>query len=241
MRDILKSRGYAVASRLLNLIYPSICPLCSSLSDSFQHSPICTNCWAGIKRYSGPSCRICAVPLVSVHATVCKECLIHSPSFSVVFNYGLYSGALAEAINLMKFSGLRRFANPLGKLLMNLEMPECDGIIPVPLGKNALRERGFNQSLLMAKVIAKNLKIPLYMDMLLKIKDTLPQVGLNAKERMKNLRGAFKAGGKISSLRLLLLDDVMTTGATARECSKTLVSAGAKEVTVITLARAGMI
>jgi len=141
----------------------------------------------------------------------------------------------------MKFSGLRRLANPLAKLLLNIEMPECDGIIPVPLSKNALRERGFNQSLLMAKVISKNLRIPLYMDLLLKIKDTLPQVGLNAKERKKNLRGAFKARRKINSLRLLLLDDVMTTGATARECSKTLIKAGAKEVIVITLARAGMI
>ena len=159
----------------------------------------------------------------------------------MVLNYGIYSDALAEAINLMKFSGLRRFANPLGKLLLNLEMPECDGIIPVPLSKSALRERGFNQSLLMAKVISKNLRISVHMDMLLKIKDTLPQVGLNAKERRKNLRGAFKASGKINKLRLLLLDDVMTTGATARECSKALMSAGAKEVIVITLARAGMI
>jgi len=159
----------------------------------------------------------------------------------MVLNYGLYSEALAEAINLMKFSGLRRLAKPMGKLFLNLEMPECDGIIPVPLSKSALRERGFNQSLLMAKVISKKLKTPLYMDMLLKRKDTLPQVGLSAKERMKNLKGAFKTSGKINKLRLLLLDDVMTTGATARECSKTLMSAGAKEVIVITLARAGMI
>ncbi|MEK7712730.1 MAG: ComF family protein [Nitrospirota bacterium] len=159
----------------------------------------------------------------------------------MVLNYGIYSDALAEAINLMKFSGLRRLANPMGKLFLNLEMPECDGIIPVPLSKSALRERGFNQSLLMAKVISKNLRISVHMDMLLKIKDTLPQVGLNAKERRKNLRGAFKASGKINKLRLLLLDDVMTTGATARECSKALMSAGAKEVIVITLARAGMI
>lgn len=159
----------------------------------------------------------------------------------MVLNYGIYSDALAEAINLMKFSGLRRFADPLGQLFLNLEMPECDGIIPVPLSKNALRERGFNQSLLMAKVISKKLKTPLYMDMLLKTKDTPQQVGLNAKERRKNLKGAFKTSGKINKLRLLLLDDVMTTGATARECSKTLMSAGAKEVIVITLARAGMI
>ena len=65
----------------------------------------------------------------------------------MVLNYGIYSDALAEAINLMKFSGLRRLANPMGKLFLNLEMPECDGIIPVPLSKSALRERGFNQSL----------------------------------------------------------------------------------------------
>ena len=241
MQNIIRRNGYSLVTTILNSIYPSICPLCKNLSDSHQHSPICTNCWGGIKRYSGPSCRICAVPLVSVYSTVCKECFTGAPLFSKVLNYGLYADALAEAINLMKFSGLRRFANPLGKLLLNLEMPECDGIIPVPLSKSALRERGFNQSLLMAKVISKNLRISVHMDMLLKIKDTLPQVGLNAKERRKNLRGAFKASGKINKLRLLLLDDVMTTGATARECSKTLMSAGAKEVIVITLARAGMI
>ena len=241
MQNIIRRNGYSLVTTILNSIYPSICPLCKNLSDSHQHSPICTNCWGGIKRYSGPSCRICAVPLVSVYSTVCKECFTGAPLFSKVLNYGLYADALAEAINLMKFSGLRRLANPMGKLFLNLEMPECDGIIPVPLSKSALRERGFNQSLLMAKVISKNLRISVHMDMLLKIKDTLPQVGLNAKERRKNLRGAFKASGKINKLRLLLLDDVMTTGATARECSKALMSAGAKEVIVITLARAGMI
>lgn len=93
----------------------------------------------------------------------------------------------------------------------------------------------------MARVISKKVKMPLYMDMLLKRKDTLPQVGLSAKERMKNLKGAFKTSGKINNMRLLLVDDVMTTGATARECSKTLKSAGAKEVIVITLARAAMV
>jgi ComF family protein len=158
-----------------------------------------------------------------------------------VLNYGVYSDALAEAINLLKFSGLRRLANPLGKLLLNLEIPECDGIIPVPLSKRGLRARGFNQSLLMARVISKKLEIPLYIDMLLKIRDTSPQVGLSAKERMKNIRGAFKASREINNLRLLLLDDVMTTGATVRECSRALMRAGAKEVIVITLARAAMI
>ncbi len=163
------------------------------------------------------------------------------PLFSMVLNYGIYSDTLAEAIHLMKFSGLRRLAQPLGRLLLNLDIPKCDGIVPVPLSKKGLRERGFNQTLLISRVLSKELEIPLYIDMLLKRKDTPPQIGLNAKERIKNLRGAFEVSGKINDLRLLLLDDVMTTGATARECSKTLIKAGAKEVIVITLARSSMV
>lgn len=141
----------------------------------------------------------------------------------------------------MKFYGIRRLAEPLGKLLLRLEIPECDAIVPVPLSRKGLRERGFNQTLLVSRVLSKELKIPLYMDILLKRKDTPPQLGLDAKERLKNLKGAFEARGRINNLRLLLFDDVMTTGATARECSKTLIKAGAKEVLVITLARASMV
>lgn len=141
----------------------------------------------------------------------------------------------------MKFYGIKRLAYPLGRLLLNLEIPECDGIVPVPLSKKSLRERGFNQALLMAVVLSKELKIPLYMDILFKKKDTPQQLGLNAKERLKNLKGAFAVRGEIDNLRLLLIDDVMTTGATARESSKTLIKAGADEVIVITLARSSRV
>ncbi len=241
MWNVIKSRGYSLASGILNSIYPSTCPLCKNHSDSYSHSPICKSCWEGIERYSGPSCRICATPLVSEYATVCKECIKDEPPFSLVVNYGIYSGALAEAIHQMKFYGVRRLAGPLGKLLLMLEIPEYDAIVPVPLSRKGLRERGFNQTLLVSRVLSKGLKIPLHIDMLFKRKDTPPQIGLNAKERMKNIKGAFESRGRINNLRLLLFDDVMTTGATARECSKTLIKAGAKEVLVITLARSSMV
>ncbi len=198
------------------------------------------DCWEKIAPYSGPSCSICATPLASEYSTVCGECIKNEPPFAKVLNYGLYSGALAEAIHRMKFYGIRRLAIPLGKLLLNLEIPAVDGIVPVPLSKKCLRQREFNQTLLLSKVISKKLKMPLYMDILLKKKDTPPQIGLSAKERTKNLKGAFEVRGNINNLRLLLLDDVMTTGATARECSKALIKAGAEEVIVVTLARAGM-
>ena len=158
----------------------------------------------------------------------------------MVINYGLYEGVLAEAINQLKFYGVKRLSKPLGRLLHNLDLPETDGIVSVPLNTKNLRERGFNQSLLMARVISKNIRVPLLMDALLKKRETPPQIGLSAKERLLNLKNAFEVKGNIKGLRLLLVDDVMTTGATVTECSKVLIKAGAKEVVVLTLARSSM-
>ncbi|MEW6163328.1 MAG: ComF family protein [Nitrospirota bacterium] len=225
---------------LLNLLYPSKCPSCGGISDVFFHSPICASCWSKIKRYSGLSCRICAMPFSSEYAEICLQCLKKAPPFSKVINYGLYEGALAEAINHLKFHGLKRLAKPLGRLLLSFDLSAVDGIVPVPLSIKRLRERGFNQSLLIARVIAKKIGIPLLMDILLKKKETPPQIGLSAKERLSNLKNAFKVKGDIRGLRLLLVDDVMTTGATVTECSKELLKAGAKEVIVLTLARSSM-
>jgi ComF family protein len=155
----------------------------------------------------------------------------------MVLNYGLYSGALAEAIHAFKFSGLKRLARPLGKLITELRIPLMDGIVPVPVSSRTLRERGFNQTLLLSRILSRHLAIPLQMNLLLKKRETLPQIGLGAKERGKNLRNAFEVTGKLNGQGIILLDDVMTTGATARECAKTLRKAGAGEVVVVTLAR----
>jgi len=158
----------------------------------------------------------------------------------MVLNYGIYSGALSEAIHLFKFSGLRRLARPLARLLTELPIPDMDGIVPVPVSTKTLRERGFNQTLLLSKSLSRHLRIPVHMNLLLKKKETLPQIGLSAKERVSNLRNSFEVRGKLNKPRLLLLDDVMTTGATARECAKALMKAGAEEVVVVTLARSSL-
>ena len=146
---------------------------------------------------------------------------------------------LAEAIDQMNFSYTKRLAQPLAMRMLELDIPEVDGIVPVPLSIHRLRERGFNQSLLIASVISKQKGIPLMMDSLIKKRVTPPQTGLSAKERRKNLKDALEVRGNVRGLRILLLDDVMTTGATVRECAKHLMSAGAKEVIVMALARAG--
>jgi ComF family protein len=156
----------------------------------------------------------------------------------MVLNFGLYSDALSEAIHALKFSGMKRLARPLGRLLTELSFPHLDGIVPVPVTRKTLRDRGFNQTLLLSQVLSRKIEIPIFMDMLYKKRDTLPQIGLGARERGVNLKNAFGVKEDVTDKRLLLLDDVMTTGATVRECSKTLRKAGAKEVVVVTLARA---
>ncbi len=184
---------------------------------------------------------ICAAPLVSEYSTVCGECLKQPPHFSKVVNFGLYSDALSEAIHLLKFSGLKRLAGPLGKLLTELPIHGMDGIVPVPVTRKTLKERGFNQTLLLSMRVSRHFKIPVHMDVLNKKRDTPPQIGLGAKERINNLKNVFEVKGRINKMRLLLLDDVMTTGATVRECSKALMKAGAEEVVVVTLARSMLI
>jgi competence protein ComFC len=180
------------------------------------------------------------VPFSSEHSKACAQCTKQKPSFSRVITYGLYEGVLADAVHQLKFHGLKRMARPIGRLLLNLDIPQADGIVPVPLSIKGLRERGFNQSLLVAKFISKGIKVPLLMDLLFKKKETRPQIGLSAKERMLNLKNVFVVREEIKGLRLLLVDDVMTTGATVTECSEQLMKAGAKEVLVLALARSGL-
>lgn len=230
--------GRRFASLLLSALYPARCPLCKMPADSISHAPLCRDCWNSIERYSGPSCGICARPLVSEHSRLCGECFSHKPYYSSALCFGLYSGALRETISLMKFSGIRRLARPLAELLNELPIPPMDGVVPVPLTRRTLRERGFNQTLLLARKLSQSRGIPLFMDTLVKKKDTPPQIGLSAKERVSNLRNAFSATGSAAGRKLILVDDVMTTGATVGECAKTLINAGAEEVLVVTLARA---
>ena len=180
------------------------------------------------------------MPFSSEYGKVCGRCLKKAPPFSMAINYGLYDGVLAEAINQLKFHGLKRLSKPLGRLFHSMDMPVIDGIVPVPLNVKSLRERGFNQSLLIARVVSRMTKIPLLMDVLIKKKETPPQIGLSATERLSNLKDAFEVRRDIRGLRILLVDDVMTTGATVTECSKQLIKADAEDVIVLTLARSSM-
>ena len=177
------------------------------------------------------------MPLNSNSSIICGECIKDQPSFRSVRTFGLYKGTLKKAINLLKYHNITRLSKPLSKLLLRMEIPWADVVIPVPLYIDRLRNREFNQSALLAKYTAKSTGTSLLVDCLVKMKDTMPQVGLSSRERRRNIRNAFGVEKKelINGKNILLIDDVITTGATIRECSRVLKKAGAGDIHVIAL------
>lgn len=240
-------KGLHSCSKLAELIFfPSYCWLCSSLLEWPGESLICRSCWGSLK-YSLPSYCLCCGRLFefSEEPHLCVQCLKESPPFSRHRSCGQYKGKLKDVILLFKYrkfkilgKGLALFAaQALGEeesLWGDVEI-----IMPVPLHPQRKRERGFNQSQVIAKELASYQKID-FIPGLEKKKNVLPQTVLSMAEREKNVKGVFAAKNlsKIKGRVVLLVDDVFTTGATISECSTVLRKAGVKEVRALTLAQA---
>ena len=190
-----------------------------------------------MERYTGPACIVCGLPVVSDVASHCESCLKTPPFFSKAVCYGIYEGALRETVHLLKFKGVKRLARPVAELLAELPLPAADGIVPVPLHSSRLREREFNQTALIGAHLSKLLGVPLLHDVLEKVRGTAPQTDVTGKERLKNVKNAFAAVSDMEGRRIIILDDVITTGATVNECARVLRIAGAGSVTALALAR----
>ena len=225
-------------NQFLNTLFPESCPVCREPSTDHKTAPICPECWRSILPYSGPQCLKCGLPLVSDASIECGECIENEPAYKFAGSFGLYDGALKKAIHLLKYHKIKRLSKPLSELILQVRIPRVDAVLPVPLYKKRLRQREFNQSALLAKYMAKSAGISLLIDCLIKTRDTAPQVGLNAGERRRNVRKAFRIENKrlIEGKSILLIDDVITTGATVRECSRVLKKAGPENIYVIALA-----
>lgn len=187
--------------------------------------------------YEGPSCSKCGTPLVSDLSLTCGECHKNEPAFDKAQCFGLHEGALQKAISLFKFHGIKRLSYPLSEKILLKQLPQADMLLPVPLHKKRLKYRGFNQSALLGKYIAQRSGMPLTLNTLVRIKNTIPQVGLSAVDRELNIKNAFDviSEEKVKGKKIMLVDDVFTTGATVRECSRVLKRAGAEKVYVVTL------
>ncbi|GIW54250.1 MAG: amidophosphoribosyltransferase [Nitrospiraceae bacterium] len=234
--------------RTLNALLPVECAVCrTSLTDD----PVpffCRRCWSAIEPFHGPSCPRCHQPFPSVvslrHSPthLCGACRKTKPAYTEAWSLYPYVPPLQEAIRLFKYGGKVTLVDALAELLIRAlpETPAFDFVMPVPLHPTRLREREFNQSLLLAERLSRRLRIPLSFTNLVRVRATEAQTRLRRSARLKNLRRAFQVQQpqEVAGKRVLLIDDVWTTGTTINECAKALRKVGAGDVFALTLARA---
>jgi len=232
---------------LLNLIYPPRCLICKKLLEN--NDGLCRECFQAIEIISAPYCNICGKPLepvqsfAGVDSPVCSDCRGRKLFFRYARSIGKYKGILKECIHLLKYRGKKVLLKPLDILVKKcidrfIPFEKISFIMPVPLHKKRFRQRGFNQSELIAELIGKHCRIPVLSTLLNRTVYTPSQTTLTKVERAKNVKGAFEVNESpyIKMGTILLVDDVYTTGATVNECARVLKRAKAKELYVLTLA-----
>jgi ComF family protein len=232
---------------LLDLIYPRTCHACRRVLRGEPNPCFCNGCWRNLPLLDGPCCPSCGVPFRSGAALShspthrCGACRVKPPRFDQAVAAGVYDGVLADAIRTFKYRGKTTLAGPLADVLLDgmSRFSEMDALVPVPLDLRRLREREYNQSLLLCDALARKTGCHVIADGLERIRATPPQTGLPLKERQRNVRGAFRARRPeaIQGRHILLVDDVLTTGATVNECARVLKRAKARSVGVLTVAR----
>jgi ComF family protein len=240
----------SLAGAVASVLFPSGCRICEALLTRADRLPVCDACLKSFRELPGEICGRCGQPWaegagVDGDESVCRECRERGFSFDAARSFGIYDGALARAIVLMKYERIEPLGAWFAKRLIEAErkLPAefaADLVVPVPLHRGRQKERGFNQVDLFGRPLARKLGLP-YRPVLLKRERARPEKHLlHFEERWEAVRGAFviREGGRVDNLRILLLDDVMTSGATLDACSRALREAGAKSVAGLTIARA---
>jgi ComF family protein len=215
----------------------------------------CPDCLKDFAAISLPICECCGIMFKGREDDnhLCGECLMQPKKFRMARAAMAYDHQLMAVIHRFKYAGKTQLARPLGRLILGVYLrhwqnEKVDLILPIPLHPKKMRRRGFNQSYLLidswksiSKPMADELSlIPVKTDVLVRTKATLPQAGLGRQQRLHNIKGAFKVRipEKVHGKKVLLVDDVYTTGATVNECARMLLKAGAQVVDVLTVARA---
>ena len=242
-----KDRLIGWCRQALRFVLPVECVSCGAELGSDPVPCFCTTCWQNIRPLQQPACAVCDQPFVSPIATtyspnhLCHACQTRPPAFQRAWTLFPYLPPLKDAICSFKYRGTYRLAKPLARLMIDALPGEIDVdmIIPVPLHQTRLREREFNQSLLLADQLGQHLAKPVVATGLVRIAATDPQTTLTRQARLKNLKKSFavRTPQDLVKKRILLVDDVFTTGTTLHECAKTLRQAGSGPVFALTLAR----
>ena len=224
--------------RLLDVCFPPRCVGCGQRGEW-----VCTRCTDQFEPLPDHRCERCSDPiLLARRGRLCANCAHQPPAFDRLHSGYLFAGPLRTAIHHLKFRRARHLALPLGDALcqvVDLDPADFDIIVPVPLHPRRHAARGYNQAELIARPVATHLRRPLAPRALARIVDTPPQTERSVAERRVNVAGAFQASPDVVRLqRVLLVDDVCTTGATLDAAAQAVRNAGATRVTGLTLARA---
>ena len=240
-----------VADALASVLLPAPCRICAEPLDNASRIPICSSCLASLVPSVGPCCAQCGQPLVSrvvvdtsaeALCPVCRRGLYH---FDFARSYGIYTPAMASTIILLKHHRVLPLGGWLAAKLMEVAaqqplLRDVDVIVPVPQHRERQKERGHNHAELLAKPLARQLGLPFRPHLLVRTRPRPEKLRLTVRERWRTVRGAYAVpeGARVDNLRVLLVDDVFTTGATLDACAQTLRAAGASYVAALTVARA---
>ncbi len=235
-----------VLRHITDIVFPPQCISCAAILQPITEKVFCSACREKIKFLTGSICPICGITFFDSPSAshLCGNCMENKTYFSCARAVVSYETIILNTIHRFKYGNNISVGARLASFMADFSFPDVDFtgyslIIPVPLHIKRLRQRGFNQSLILARALAKKWQIPVNFSLLKRHKFTLTQTGLNKTERKQNIKGAFEVSDKkkIAGKNVILVDDVYTTGATINECAKILTKAGAQKVTVLTLAR----
>ncbi len=238
-KDIVRSLlrgGWSVYRQFLDIVAPPRCVICKKVA-----TWLCADCARGIPLFYAPLCPRCGRP--ESGRQLCRVCQKTPLDVAPIRATFLFQGAVRDVVHALKYRGARDILIPLAERMAEAwryHKMESDLLVPVPLHANREAQRGYNQSVLIAKLLGSQLGIPVATEMLTRTRDTRSQTKLNREERKQNVHNAFayRAGYKLNGICVTLIDDVATTGATLEACAVVLMSNGARRVNAFTLARA---
>ena len=222
-----------LVGRGLDLLFPPECAVCGR-----EGSFLCPACEPRLPRLAPPYCETCAEP---GEPPICRWCRTEPPAYENIRAPYRYAGPVRNMVHDLKYSNIRALAPTLGGLLadyLGSQPVEIDVLVPVPLHHRRERGRGYNQSVLLAHEVSNRLGVPTADEKLLRSRDTPPQMSMNGREeRRDNIDGAFECTQAVAGVRVMLIDDVVTTGSTMSACAAPLKAAGASAVFGLALAR----
>lgn len=226
---------------VIGWFYPCRCAIC----DSVVRKPgnVCGDCKEIVPFLAGTRCKKCSKPIEE--GEYCQDCKSYEKAFIQNYSVFLYTDVMRESVGRFKYSGRKEYANYYANCMDEalkkiVKKWDVQGLVPVPLHESRMRKRGYNQSLVLAREIGKKWGIPVLEDILYREKKTAPQKELDSKERLENLKNAFLVSKNVIRLypslkRVIIIDDIYTTGSTMHFCTKALMEAGVTEVYGISL------